>query len=297
MSSNPEYQFKKELFCITTLSNLHVGAGGDNYGIIDNLVQRDAATGFPCIHASSLKGAFREYFVKDLKKGANDPFVEHVFGSEKSDQPEEKDGTAENNPDESANKKPEKKTFPGKYRFMQADIISLPVRAYEKTPYLNITCKAAIENIQAIHAPDVIADLDAVAVLSNVHFTSNNGAIKIEPLETSINMYNINPPKEILGDKPAIVTDEVFIEAVSDFGLPVIARNKLNNGQSENLWYEQVLPRQTKLLFYVLVPKNDSNFDEFKKEIQANPIQIGGNGSVGYGICKIQHISLTPKTA
>jgi len=79
-TQNQEYQYSKKLFCIRTLSNLHVGSGSENYGVIDNLIQRDAATGFPCIHASSLKGAFREFFVKDIPMG--DDFIKHVFGSE-----------------------------------------------------------------------------------------------------------------------------------------------------------------------------------------------------------------------
>ena len=42
---------------IELITNLQVGNGEANFGVIDNLIQRDAATGFPCINASSLKGA------------------------------------------------------------------------------------------------------------------------------------------------------------------------------------------------------------------------------------------------
>ncbi|MCD4675191.1 MAG: hypothetical protein K8S18_04240 [Desulfobacula sp.] len=47
---------------IRTITNLHVGAGDANYGVIDNLVQRDVVTGLPVIHGSSLKGAIREFY-------------------------------------------------------------------------------------------------------------------------------------------------------------------------------------------------------------------------------------------
>ncbi len=53
---------KTELYTIETLSNLHVGAGDINFGVIDNQVQRDSVTNLPNINSSSLKGAFREHF-------------------------------------------------------------------------------------------------------------------------------------------------------------------------------------------------------------------------------------------
>ena len=51
-----------KLFHIDALTNMHVGSGNITYGFVDNLIQRNAVTGFPVIHASGIKGALREYF-------------------------------------------------------------------------------------------------------------------------------------------------------------------------------------------------------------------------------------------
>ena len=47
------------MYVINTLSNMHVGSGEVNYGVIDNLIQRDSVTNLPNINYSGLKGAIR----------------------------------------------------------------------------------------------------------------------------------------------------------------------------------------------------------------------------------------------
>ena len=71
--------------------------------------------------------------------------------------------------------------------------------------------------------------------------------------------------------------------------LPVIARNKLEDGKSENLWYEEVVPAESRFVFYVSYD-DDEIFEKFDKIIQNELIQIGANGSIGYGFCKITKV-------
>ena len=56
--------YTKQCFKITAKTNMHVGSGDTNYGIIDKLVQRDVLSNLPMIHSSSLKGALREFFAQ-----------------------------------------------------------------------------------------------------------------------------------------------------------------------------------------------------------------------------------------
>lgn len=73
--------------------------------------------------------------------------------------------------------------------------------------------------------------------------------------------------------------------------LPVIARNKLDNGKSENLWYEEVVPAESRFVFFVSYDEKDEKiFKEFNTKIQKGVIQIGANGSIGYGFCKITNL-------
>ena len=54
------------------------------------------------------------------------------------------------------------------------------------------------------------------------------------------------------------INDEEFTELCSDDNLPIIARNKLDDGTSKNLWYEQVLPAET-ILYAVIQVTNISS--------------------------------------
>lgn len=71
--------------------------------------------------------------------------------------------------------------------------------------------------------------------------------------------------------------------------LPVIARNQLDNGESKNLWYEEVVPAESRFVFFVSYD-DEEIFVKFDKIIQEGVIQIGANGSIGYGFCKITNL-------
>lgn len=77
------------------------------------------------------------------------------------------------------------------------------------------------------------------------------------------------------------VEDKQFFEYCSDDELPIIARNCLENGESKNLWYEQVLPQKT-VLGTLIISHGNVLEDKIKDEI----IQIGANATIGYGYCQ-----------
>lgn len=71
--------------------------------------------------------------------------------------------------------------------------------------------------------------------------------------------------------------------------IPVLARNQLNNGISENLWYEQYLPHQS--VFGAIIFSNTSDhWDTFDENVNGKVIQLGANATVGYGYCKFEKI-------
>ena len=77
-----------------------------------------------------------------------------------------------------------------------------------------------------------------------------------------------------------------FSDLCSDENLPIIARNVLDNGQSKNLWYEQVVPSET--VFYAIIQEPDG---VLAKTIDGRLIQIGANATIGYGYCKFNLIA------
>ena len=220
---------KTKFFKIEALSNLHVGNGEINYGMIDNLIQRDPVTELPNINSSSLKGALREYF-----KHKNKEVVDLIFGSDPKDKKNRKQGSI---------------------RFFEAELVAIPVRD-DDVPYVMVTSDKTIES-----------------------------------LKNRMKSFGFSVPdkiKEIIGN-PIEKTFKEFKEICSDDELPVISRNNLENGQSANLWYEQVLPKYSVLVFAV-TGEDDGALNTFCSELNNSQVQIGANATIGYGLCQIKEI-------
>lgn len=84
------------------------------------------------------------------------------------------------------------------------------------------------------------------------------------------------------------VDNQKFYELCSDDNLPIIARNVLENGESKNLWYEQVVPAET--VFYTIIDdKGDHTLAEKIADEKAI-VQIGANATIGYGYCKFTNL-------
>lgn len=232
---------KTKFFKIEVLSNMHVGNGEINYGLIDNLIQRDPITELPNINSSSLKGALREHF-RHVGKKKNSWTVDGVFGSDPKDKKNRKQGSV---------------------RFFEAEIVAIPVRNDEK-PYIMITSEETLKGLEN----------------------------RMKGFNLSITTEKI---KELIGN-PQVKKHEKFKEKCSDEELPVISRNNLEDGQSANLWYEQVLPKHSVLVFAVMGEEKDASgkenaaFIDFCDELNGAQVQIGANATIGYGYCLITEI-------
>lgn len=163
----------------------------------------------------------------------------------------------------------------GKLKFLSADMLAIPMRASagEAAYYLVSTqealagykekCKLFINSDVTFSETDV-KGCDAEGI-------SLPKVTKVSWGEEEKNVY-------ILGN-----------EEFASVSLPVIARNKLEDGRSTNLWYEEVVPHKALFSFAVLAEDTDgASLTEFVNVIKNNPIvQFGGNASIGYGLCKV----------
>jgi CRISPR-associated protein Cmr4 len=266
---------------ITCKTNLHVGSGKANYGVIDQLVQRDPTFQYPTIHASSLKGGIKEYcdsihFQKMVE----------VFGSEKIN--------GKTNHEESQI---------GSYKFFDANLLAIPVRC-DKRAYIHITCPNILKDF-ADHLPE--QNQLRKEILSLTTFLSEDVPIASAFTETlrdaTIEDFDIKASYDdtIALSKDirnlfnnidfVIVKNNYFDRLTNDLHLPVIARNYLENGESKNLWYEQVMPRLTVFWSSVNHEGSDILFDKhlFKKDVL---VQIGANGSIGYGYSSFSELKI-----
>ncbi len=261
--------YTTEAYLITCLTNMHVGSGGANYGVIDNLVQRDSINYMPTINPSSLKGALREFF--KVRWGENDDRLNYIFGNDSSRNPDKKG-----------------KDEIGHYKFFPADLLVLPVWSNKK-PFFRATAKMLLDPINAkAKAFKVTALEDEILFPNNCNFTNPNPAndnfVVLEDWKAEINTQietNSN-----LGENVAGFDVDTFKKLAKK--LPVIARNQLENGESKNLWYEEVVPRESRFVFFVA--KDEEYSAEFDKAFKESVVQIGANASIGYGYVTITKI-------
>ncbi len=92
-------------------------------------------------------------------------------------------------------------------------------------------------------------------------------------------------PVVVLVDKEQKTADKQFEDKCSDDNLPIIARNVLENGESKNLWYEQVLPAET-VLYTIIQEENNDLLNALVGD--GKLVQIGANATIGYGYCKFE---------
>lgn len=265
------------LYILNTLTNMHVGSGEMNFGVVDNQVQRDVLTSYPTIHSSSLKGALREHFKCNEK---SDEIISYIFG-----------GNAESDEVKS-----------GKFKFFSGNLLILPVRS-NKLPFYRVTSPDILDSfIECVDNFFISISENLKKALINLKeksealskpvilvskLSKDSNKIKVEDyLAEELIVDNLNCLEEVFGENLCIMPTETFKKTVSE--LPVIARNCLENGISKNLWYEEVVPREAK--FYFTVLEGEKHFDTFNKVLTEDIIQIGASASIGYGYTKIANI-------
>lgn len=268
-----------QAYFIQVITNLHVGSGDANYGIVDKLVQRDPVTNHPTIHPSSLKGALREHFESKWGKSDYDSKkrVDAVFGREAKDGNESETGA---------------------YKFLGADLVALPVRCnFEQYVMgLNSEMTNAVNIKSKLLTGKDIDIFKTVDVKNKLFHKVNKPAYKVYAEDIEIEDVNkvdhLDPLKvstelNAFGSKFVTFTNEAFASISKN--LPVIARNTIENGKSGNLWYEEVVPHQT--VFITFIYTTNDHCTEFETRLKEDIIQIGGNASIGYGLCKFHKIN------
>lgn len=153
---------------------------------------------------------------------------------------------------------------PGDYRFFSADLLALPVP--DKNPASKDSYHLATDD--AVWA----GFLEKIKLLGRTDFAD---------VQTLINAFTSSLPRRI---DDAKATD--FREVAEE--LPVVARNQLDNGKSENLWYEELLPRETVFGFVVQAcysVEESVHRQTFIDGLDGKVIQVGANATVGYGYC------------
>lgn len=260
-----------QLLGLLAETSIHPGAG-QSAGVIDLPVAREAATDYPVIPGSSLKGALRS-----LAEGAKLDAIEHIFG--KSDNA-------------------------GALLVSDARLLLLPVRSLQSA-YKWVTCPHLLERFQRDlqRANQSSAPFEISLVEPGGYCGKDDGQLFLEErqfkprkplpeglLESIGQFIKHDGTRNRLPDQLVILHDDDFAW-FARYGLAVQARNELKGSKtSNNLWYEESIPADA--LFYTLLAERGANAVAPVKELfTSRPyLQLGGNETVGMGWFAVSQI-------
>jgi CRISPR-associated protein Cmr4 len=288
------------IFYLQTVTPTHVGSGQD-LGIVDLPIQRETHTGYPKIEGSSLKGSLREAFEHIVD---DDIKIHLTFGFDESNATE----TAKDIFKDKAEQ------FAGALGFTDAKILLFPVKSV-KGVYAYITCPDVLRKFQR--------DLEIVGIRKNFEIPTENSItseskVKLDNENVVIleeYSFQVSPEADAVADflavetgvgnikeKLVVLSDDDFKDFVKMF-TEVITRTKIDNTtgtvQEGALFTEEYLPAETILYSFaltspVMAPIDDkhglddeTSVLEFFRTNCPKVFQIGGNATIGKGICKI----------
>ena len=249
---------------------VHPGSGR-GMGVVDLPVAREAATDYPVLVGSSLKGALRDKAETIEKAASTEKAVEKRFGK----------------PDHA-----------GDLLVSDGRLLLLPVRSLT-TSFRWVTCPHLIERYRrdlqragltpqpAI--PDVKKDKVLASAAGNLYLEERQFAVAGEPdreLAAAVKPLILHEEtRNRLDSTIAVVHDDDFAWFVR-YGLPIQARNVLDDQskKSRNLWYEETLPPDT-IMYALVAGRTDGATGALTALFPPDDpyLQVGGNETVGQG--------------
>jgi len=284
-----------KLIYLHAITPVHSGTG-QAADVIDQPIAREKATGWPMIPASSLKGVLRDL----VKANHGEDKAKELFGD----------------PDKA-----------GPVVFGDQRILCLPVRsffgtfAYVTSPLVLQRLKRDLEAL-GMAPPFTCAIPESsdslTVILPEVNSVLVSGKVYLEDLDLTVDRRKeageiaAGVARALFGtdgkeftSRFAIVSDEVF-NFLSETATEIQARVALEDEnkvvRKGGLWYEEAVPAETIFCGPVLAAdyyvEKAKLIEDFNKALEPNQqqgttnlqpitIQIGGNASVGRGLCRV----------
>ena len=282
---------EKTILSLRTETSLHAGTG-QNVGVLDLPIQREAHTDWPCVYGSAMKGALRSH--AETRCG-NEPWIKDVFG------PETKNAS----------------DHAGALAVTDARLLLLPVRSL--TGHFKwITCPAVLErlkrdlqltgksidfSIPSASSGSVITNAGNAPIFLEEYQFEQKGE-GISELITILGKFGMDAGQ--LGRQLVVMHDDDFTDfsRAATVVTPHIAiDNTKKTVVGGALWYEETLPPDT--LLYTMLLANPSRNGDNKVDAATilgrvtgmfrsdkGYLQIGGNETVGMGWCRVTEVVL-----
>ena len=245
-------------------TSIHPGSGS-SAGAIDLPVAREAATDYPVVVGSSLKGALRD------SAGSRNLDADTIFG---------------------------KQEHAGNLLVSDARLLLLPVRSLNST-YVWATCPHLLERLKrdmvrsgyqvGFDVPEVGVKEALAAAGDKLFLEERTFTRTVAPdaalLDVLKGLIPFEETKARLEPQLVVLSNKDF-SWFSRYSLAVQARNKLDENKttvSGALWYEESLPADT-LFYAVLAGRQPETLEAVKESFSTPPyLQVGGNETVGQG--------------
>ena len=261
------------LILLHALTPLHVGTG-QAVGNVDLPIAREKATGFPIVPASAFKGVLRDNF-------NNQSWATQAFGD--ADRA-------------------------GAWVFTDLRILCLPVRSFFGV-FAYATCPLILQRLQRhaqvfgikgfenlsveVQGADIaLASNSALGKGNKVYLEDLDLTAKQSPeadavANTIAEKLLPNSERRYFTERFAVVSNDVFT-FLSETATEVVARVRLEDATktvaSGGLWYEEAVPAEA--IFYGFVGATSAEPSLASLQID-QLLQIGGDATIGRGLCKV----------
>ena len=267
---------KTILYGLLAETPIHPGAGQSS-GFVDLPVAREAATGYPIIVGSSMKGALMAAARDRIKRKEVADFMEFVFG---------------------------KHDNAGALLVSDARLLLLPVRSLT-SHFMWATCPHLVERYardrkRSGHSDEAFdfSQVGGEDAGSPKYLGADAGDLFLEErqfahvgglpegLTATLKPLIRHSQTADRLDKQLVVLSDASFAWFARYGLAVNARNVLDEETkaSKNLWYEETLPPDS-LFSLLLAERSDGALEKAKALFTDNKpyLQVGGNETVGQG--------------
>ncbi len=291
---------KRDLFSICTfyaVSPIHAGSGA-SFAAVDLPIQRERHTNWPHVQASGVKGAMRAHY-RDFAKEKS--LINLLFGYDKAD----KDHHIEYFKDDEQ-KQIVDENFPGAVSFSDAKLLAFPIRS-NIAPFVWVTCPAVLKRLSSDLYFAGLTPIDGIPDIMEENALSLAGSMpeKVILEDMVVNVADgvvSNPiPNGFPGlNKLLLVSDEVFkiaVDSCTEIQTQIKIDSKTGTAQGGALRYQELLPADSVLYSVVYysraVFENTLQSETVRRHMEdviKDFIQIGGDETLGRGICKINWI-------
>jgi CRISPR-associated protein Cmr4 len=276
-----------KLVLLHALSPLHAGTGR-GVGMIDLPIAREKVTGIPYLPGSSLKGVLRAASPKEKR--------DDIFGTEAN----------------------ATELYAGAVNFSDLRILLFPVRSLRGT-FAWVTSPLILRRFLRDARASNYTEFDLQLPEPADHFCfvssekckiNSDKKVILEELELKANSDEVidlwaqklgealfpenDYWQEALQSRLCLVSDDMM-GFLLETGTEVVARIALDEKtkvvKNGALWYEEALPAETVLSGIVSTTKIKLSSEEIYQtlgEVIQNPLQVGGNASVGRGLSQLR---------